>query len=279
MLTCHLMGGLGNQLFQIFATISNSIRNKQRFTFLHSEYLGMNTGDTIRSTYWNNLFVRLKPFLSNYLPQPMNIIREKSFNYKQLIVPTEGNNCIYGYFQSYKYFEDNYETICKMIDIQGLKNDYPVSENTISMHFRIGDYKKVQHYHPILTYEYYKNSISHIVNKSADSNEGKTPVYTILYFCENQDIDDVDIILNRLKTDLPTIVFTKASNDIADWGQMLTMSNCQHNIIANSSFSWWGAYFNNNPNKIVCYPSTWFGKCAGNNTCDLCPTEWKRIDM
>jgi hypothetical protein len=251
------MGGLGNQLFQIFATISNAIRTKQRFTFLYSESLGAN-GDTIRSTYWKNLFVRLKPFLTNFLPQPMNIIREESFCYKQPNVPTEGNNCIVGYFQSYKYFEDNYETICKMIGIQ----------NTISLHFRIGDYKKVQHFHPIMPFEYYTNSISHILCESTESYDGTTPTYKILYFCENQDIDDVDIILDRLKTEYPTIVFTKASNDIADWGQMLTMSNCQHNIIANSSFSWWGAYFNNNPNKIVCYPSTWFGECAGNNTID-----------
>ena len=273
MLTCHLMGGLGNQLFQIFATISNAIRTKQRFTFLYSESLGAN-GDTIRRTYWNTLFVRLKPFLTNFLPQPMNIIREESFRYKQPLVPTEGNNCIFGYFQSYKYFEENYDTICKMIGIQGLKTNYPVQEHTISMHFRIGDYKKVQHFHPILPYEYYRNSITNILSESAIDG-----IYTILYFCENQDIDDVDIIINRLKKDYPTIVFTKASNDIPDWGQMLTMSNCQHNIIANSSFSWWGAYFNNNPNKIVCYPSIWFGECAGNNTCDLCPPEWKRIEL
>lgn len=277
MLTCHLMGGLGNQLFQIFATISNAIRTKQRFTFLYSESLGSN-GDTIRSTYWSNLFVRLKPFLTNSLPHPMNIVREESFRYKQPNVSTEGNNCIFGYFQSYKYFEDNYETICKMIGIKNLKNNYLVAENTISMHFRIGDYKKIQNFHPIMTYEYYRNSITHILNESTDSYDGVGPLYTILYFCENQDMDDVDIILNRLKIDYPTIVFTRASNDVPDWGQMLTMSNCQHNIIANSSFSWWGAYFNNNPNKIVCYPNIWFGECAGNNTCDLCPCEWKCID-
>jgi hypothetical protein len=270
------MGGLGNQLFQIFATISNSIRTKQRFTFLYSESLGAN-GDTIRSTYWNNLFARLKPFLINSLPHPMNIIREESFRHKQPLVPTEGNNCIFGYFQSYKYFEENYDTICKMIGIQGLKTNYPVQEHTISMHFRIGDYKKVQHFHPILPYEYYRKSIAHIVSESTDSYDGIGPVYKILYFCENQDICDVDIIVNQLKADYPSIIFTKASNDIPDWVQMLTMSNCQHNIIANSSFSWWGAYFNNNHNKIVCYPSIWFGEIAGNNTSDLCPPKWKCI--
>jgi len=207
----------------------------------------------------------------------MNIIREESFRYKQPLVPTEGNNCIFGYFQSYKYFEENYDTICKMIGIQGLKNNFPVAEHTISMHFRIGDYKKVQNFHPIMKYEYYRKSIAHILSESTDSYDGIGPVYKILYFCENQDICDVDIIVNQLKADYPSIIFTKASNDIPDWVQILAMSNCQHNIIANSSFSWWGAYFNNNPNKIVCYPNIWFGECAGNNTSDLCPPTWKRI--
>jgi hypothetical protein len=275
MLTCNLMGGLGNQLFQIFATISNAIRTKQRFVFLYTETIG--TPDvTIRNTYWNTIFGRLKPFLVDFLPQSLNIIREESFRYKQPIVPSYGDNCINGYFQSYKYFEDNYETICKMIGIQTLKADYPVKEHTISMHFRIGDYKNIQHYHPIMPYEYYRNSLDYIMNETAN-REDNMPRYTILYFCENQDIDDVDIIVNQLKTDYPSIVFKKASNKISDWSQLLTMSNCEHNIIANSSFSWWGAYFNNNANKIVCHPPIWFGECAGHNTCDLCPSEWKCI--
>jgi hypothetical protein len=53
------------------------------------------------------------------------------------------------------------------------------------------------------------------------------------------------------------------------------MSCCNYNIIANSSFSWWGAYLNTNPNKIVCYPKTWF--VNNTDTSDLCPLEWKKI--
>ncbi|MFM8313149.1 MAG: alpha-1,2-fucosyltransferase [Deltaproteobacteria bacterium] len=60
---------------------------------------------------------------------------------------------------------------------------------------------------------------------------------------------------------------------------MLLMSVCKDNIIANSSFSWWGAYFNSNPNKIVTYPSKWFGPIAGHDTRDLCPPEWNKINV
>ena len=60
------------------------------------------------------------------------------------------------------------------------------------------------------------------------------------------------------------------------------MSNCEHNIIANSSFSWWGAYFNTNKDQYnerrVLYPEIWFGPTANNNTKDLCPPDWVKIN-
>ena len=60
---------------------------------------------------------------------------------------------------------------------------------------------------------------------------------------------------------------------------MVLMSCCEHNIIANSSFSWWGAYFNDNPEKIVCYPSVWFGpKLQNKKTEDMFPKDWKKIN-
>jgi hypothetical protein len=59
---------------------------------------------------------------------------------------------------------------------------------------------------------------------------------------------------------------------------MLLMSVCDHNIIANSTFSWWGAYLNQNPSKIVCYPGTWFGPALKHDTRDLFPTDWVKMN-
>ncbi len=75
-----------------------------------------------------------------------------------------------------------------------------------------------------------------------------------MYFCEEQDINMVNNIIIKLKQFFPELIFTKIDSKYLDGEQLLIMSLCQHNIIANSSFSWWGAYFNQNKEKKVYYP-------------------------
>jgi len=282
MITCNLMGGLGNQIFQIFATISYGIKSGNQFKFLALQKLGGGS-TTIRYTFWESFFSNLKPFLINELPLNIEVVRENGFPYN--IIPIskliKKDVMLYGYFQSYKYFHDNYNVICRIIGIEKMKeqllqktnlaNDYLV--NTISMHFRIGDYKKIQQFHPLATYSFYERAVTHI--KKINSNQS----FNIMYFCEDVDIEDVLIIINKLSSKFPDYSFIRGTNSLEDWEQMLLMSCCHHNIIANSSFSWWSAYFNSNPNKIVCYPSVWFGEIANNDTRDLCPPEWVKIQV
>ena len=280
MITCNLMGGLGNQLFQIFTTISCAINMRQKFAFIDIDKLG--GGQTIiRPTYWDNFLSKLKIFTTKIFPK-MLVVKENGFRYNPLnLLQYQGQNlCLYGYFQSYKYFAHNYQVICRMIGLEEIKQKVVPRANlnqdyldtTISIHFRLGDYKKIQHYHPIMTFEYYKNAISFIQTKDP-------LIQNILYFCEEEDILEVNETIKKLKEVLPDTTFIRASVDLSDWEQMIIMSCCKHNVIANSSFSWWGAYFNTNPNKIVCHPSVWFGKAAGNDTSDLCPEEWNKIHV
>jgi hypothetical protein len=279
MITCNLMGGLGNQLFQIFATISYAIKSRNQFRFKNEETLGGGS-TTIRNTYWNSFLSKLKSFLIVNIPQPIHVIRENGFTFKELpICEMKDRDClIFGYFQSYKYFHENYEMIIRIIGLEKqkefllqklkLNNDY--LKNCVSMHFRLGDYKHLQQYHPLLPYKYYLKSLRFIKNTTND-------LYTILYFCEDIDIDDVLETINKLKEEFPNYKFIRGVNTLADWEQMLLMSCCHHNIIANSSFSWWGAYFNSWSDKIICYPPIWFGTAANHDTKDLCPPEWNRI--
>lgn len=279
MITCNLMGGLGNQIFQIFATISYAIKSKSQFKFMNVDSLGGGS-TTVRNTYWNTFFSNMRPFLMLSMPA-VTVIRESGFPYNELPVREMINKdvLIYGYFQSYKYFQANYNVICRMIGINKMKetlllkldlsNDY--MENTISMHFRIGDYKKIQEYHPLATYGYYERSLQYL------QTQNPTKRFNVLFFCEDVDYDEVAVLINKLSAKFSSYNFRRAINTLSDWEQMLLMSCCHHNIIANSSFSWWGAYFNAFADKRVCYPSAWFGPAARNDTRDLCPGDWIKI--
>jgi hypothetical protein len=280
------MGGLGNQLFQIFTVISYAIKYKHMIKFINAEILG--TGKkTKRKTYWNDFLFRLSGFLMDEYPHFDIIYKEEKFSFEEIpqgyLKETRNTNILlHGYFQSYKYFHKNYYLIIRMLNIAEVRLDvleevlknYHTNEflkNCISMHFRLGDYKKLSEYHPIMSTEYYKKSLEHIIEKL-----DYTP--NVLYFCEDQDIEDVNKTIQLLKNDFPTVEFERASNQLDDWKQMLLMSCCNHNIIANSSFSWWGAYLNENTKKIVCYPSNWFGpKMENTDTTDLFLPEWNKI--
>jgi hypothetical protein len=267
------MGGLGNQLFQIFATISYAIKYKQSFGFLYTD----NLGD--RPTYWNNFFGSLKVFTTTVRPQ-LNIIREgNDFRYHEIPGPCENKHTtLIGYFQSYKYFETYCNTLFRLIRLDDQKNAIKKKynhnyDNLVSMHFRLGDYKYKQEYHPLMKFEYYKNSIQYI------SNATNNDKLKILYFCEQEDADIVQMIIDRLQVYFPDCRFVKIDHGIFDWEQILMMSLCHHNIIANSSFSWWGAYFNSHEDKIICYPDLWFGpSLADKDVQDLFPDKWNKIN-
>jgi hypothetical protein len=316
-----LQGGLGNQLFQIFTTIAYAQDNKIPFYF--SGKYELQAGEsTIRHTYWNTFLSALTPFIksldnrtdlsalntsllesfsqSGYKERKVLYIREKEFAYNALPKPYGSNTTdklLYGYFQSAKYFDHHRESLFQMIQLSDIKDKvlekYPQykylknpSNNTISMHFRLGDYKKLQGYHPVLPKEYYLNAILYIKkslsslktnNINLESNSLK-----IIYFCEDreEDIEDIAKIIQYLQSHVnKNIAFEKINISLEDWEQMIIMSLCSCNIIANSTFSWWGAYLNGHRNfdNIVCYPKTWFGIKAKHNIKDMFLDNWIQI--
>ena len=289
MISCKLQGGLGNQLFQIFTTISYALKYSKSFFFLNNHQLGNGENNsTIRYTYWETFLSNLKPFLKNKedIPQLLYII-EKEFNYVELPENLDKihGTLLVGYFQSPLYFDKYKEIIYKMIKMDlkkmVIKNKTRIdfdNKNVISMHFRLGDYKKYPETYHILNENYYIKSLELIIDdiKSYDRIQKEL---LILYFCESDDLKDVEDTIKNIQPKFPLLTFKRANALLEDWEQMLLMSLCSHNIIANSTFSWWGAYLNNNPTKIVCYPETWFGEKVKHNIKDLFPEEWVPISL
>lgn len=277
MVTIHVMGGLGNQLFQVFNLISYTIDNKVPFYFEKQQQERVD-----RPFYWDNFLKSLTTFIKPSMNQ-LPIYRDPAFHFTPIPCYQEiGKDFrFFGYFQSYKYFENNYESIYKLLRIEKQKQDIIEKygniynfKDSICLHFRIGDYKNIQEHHPIVNIEYYKNALQYIIDKTKKDN------WKILYFYEEQDREQIINNIEKIRADFVNIEFIPIDTNIPDYEQILCMSQCSHNIIANSSFSWWGAYFNNNKEKIICYPNpdNWFGPSQGNkNMNDMFPVKWNKI--
>ena len=300
MITVLINGGLGNQLFQVFATLAAALRNDDTCYFLHTP----RDASGKRTTYWNSIFHNLRTMtvlpmnaiVQRFMQLPVH--QESGFSYTKLPSKTAMNSTplkLVGYFQSEKYFADVRDQIYSKIQLieqqDGIKSMFEDSSwfscgaVTIAMHFRIGDYAHIQEAHPILPLEYYRRALQHIVSNVPSSHlyaTDSSPVkFNVLIF--NQACDNAVILdhMRELKAD-PVFAkrcrFHKVPDMFEDWKQMLLMSVCNHNIVANSTFSWWGAYFNQNPDKMVCYPSTWFGPALKkHDTRDLFPADWVKI--
>ena len=274
MISVDIMGGLGNQLFQIMTAFAYSKKYRNPLIIKRESH---SPSCTYRNVYWNNFLEGLQKYLINRnidLP----IYNEKSFEYNELPKISENDDIkLSGYFQSYKYFDEYKSEFLTEIDWCAKKNEVKSKitdvnlDDMVSLHFRIGDFKNLEN-HPIMPMEYYINAIKYI--EARESN------VKILYICEEDDKDFVIYnYINKLRTIFEKITFVQTKNKLEDWEQMIAMSLCKHHIIANSTFSWWSAYLadyndNDNDKKLVCYPDIWFNSTLINNMMDLFPGHW-----
>lgn len=288
-----LMGGLGNQLFQIFFCLAYARYNNYSCIFPYSGFI---EEGIVRNTYWENFLQPLKVYTT--YDDTVEIIQQRNaelysfpkyhedrykYNY-QIDINGYSNIQFVGFFQSYKYFQSEFGNLCKIINLSqhqaSVFEEYRIyfSDDfvTISMHFRLADYKHQQDRHPVLKYEYYENALKHLLYKIQNQQNN----IRVLYFCESEDINYVETVIERLTNNVNrvysgSIEYVKVHDNIEDWKQLLLMSLAEHNIIANSSFSWWAAYFNQNLNKVVIYPLTWFGPSLANILpVDMFPAQW-----
>jgi hypothetical protein len=255
-------GGLGNQLFQIFHLLAYCKKYNKQFSFSNKKILLGN-----RFTYWDTFLIALQPYLvdDENICQLREIIQD-SFCYQEY--PDLGDDFQFvGHFQSPLFFESYKEDIFTLLNFRHLQENIQYDENidfekTTSLHFRIGDYKNFPDYHPILNIEYYIECLRRLQEEDKNMN--------VLYFYEREDQDVIFEKINVLKSTFPSFSFSSGIDEKEDWEQLLMMSKCKHHIIANSSFSWWAAYFNQKKGKTF-YPSIWFGIQCYENVSDLFP--------
>lgn len=247
MITCKLQGGLGNLMFQIATTYSLALDNNDEccFNFNNTHFVHQHP-----SIYLDNIFSKI-----NTTPEENinNFYTEPNFSYNE--IPYQENMCLTGYFQSEKYFKHNKKNILDLFDLDKCSYDTDILDgDTVSLHIRRGDYLGVQDHHPVCSLDYYKDALS----------EFKDNDYKFIVFS-----DDTDWCKQNFKEDFLFVENKEPQEDL--W----LMSKCNHNIIANSSFSWWGAWLNQNKSKKVIAPKKWFGKALSNyNTNDLYSKEW-----
>ena len=202
--TIEIMGGLGNQLFQVCALIAYSIRTKTPFFF---ENKPITCGDR-KKYYWDTpLLNRLKGFIRPPLhPKQQVLYKEPFFHYTPIPQVNKVNRVnnikLVGYFQSAKYFQDYKDVIFRMLKLketqQYIKEKIspylPTTEfsNIVSLHFRVGDYAHQPHNHPLMPIDYYEKALEQLLN---DDKNGKKDWF-ILYFCEENDINYVNEKIN-----------------------------------------------------------------------------------
>lgn len=262
--TITLQGGLGNYMFQIAAAHAYGLKHNKK------PVLTINDSVVIHkplNTYKDNVLSNV--IFSDSKSGNFFAYNEEGFHYAE-IPKIEGNVILNGYFQSEKYFKDYSEDIKKLFSYpkeiaEKILNKlvdsgiYSSHINTCSIHIRRGDYLNSPNHHPAQNMNYYMKAIKKMPKDS---------VFIVFS-------DDIEWCKSNFP-DLPEkFKFIEGGKDFED---LFMMSMCKNNIICNSTFSWWAAWLNNNPNKTVVVPEKWFGPAyAHYNTQDLYCENWIKI--
>jgi len=283
MIIIKIKGGLGNQLFQYafarFLSLQKDIEVKI------DNGINTNKNDTYRQYSLNNFNITLslasrEEVLKAKYPlgiiskiwriTKIKILKVHNVGWNKNIINSK-ESYMDGYWQSYKYLDPIRSILLKEISLkEPIKNKYKELLNqisntdSVSIHIRRGDYvndPKTKAAHYTFGLEYYQEAVKIIA--------GKIPAPTFFVFS-----DDIEWVKKNFKSIFPTIYVSNAQ--IKDHEELMIMCECKNNIIANSSFSFWGAWLNKNPNKIVIAPKKW-NNIYPKKYKDLLPKEWIQI--
>lgn len=284
MLIIQLTGGLGNQMFQYAAGKAQALRLNTDLYLDKTHFLTTPLGKVNLRQYELSQFSFNQKFkhpnfhwIKKYLK-----VKQVYNGFKTYIDPHVHFNAdffkisdktyIEGFFQSEKYFNDYSSEIRSDFKFknppQGLNLELfnkIQSLNAISVHVRRGDYvnnPETLKSHGICGLDYYQNAVELIVSKVEKP-------YFFLFS------DEPEWVQQNLKLDYPYEVISHNKGE-SSFEDMRLMSVCKHNIVANSSFSWWGAWLNNNFNKTIIAPKSWFINPDWDSK-DIIPDSWIKI--
>ena len=291
MIISKLSGGLGNQMFQYAIGRHLAMKNNSALRLDTSgfRYYKLRNYDLSCFNIQENIATLedlshvllpsdtpvhkvgryLKAKIANH--RPIQYIKEQKIDFYPEILTLGDNTYLDGYWQSEKYFSDITGVIRDEFTVKN-KPD-PINESyleeiknceSVSVHVRRGDYvfnPTANQVHGFLGLGYYQKAMKTVLEK-IDS-----PRFFIFS-------DDPEWVEGNIGINVPTTCIKH--NSIKSYEDMRLMSTCKHHIIANSSFSWWGAWLASNEDKIVIGPSRWF-RNSNYNDLDRMPENWLRI--
>lgn len=286
-----LIGGLGNQFFQYALGRAISIRNN---TILKLDISGFdiyklrqyslrhfNIVENIASAEDVARFRQTRPrrlinFVSGLgvLPDSFRFttITESGFSFCPQVLEARENVYLDGYWQSEKYFKEIGDVIRREFTVK--YNADPINEevgqsirdtDSVCLHVRRGDYASnpdINKIYKLCTPEYYQTAVGKLTEALA------APHFFVFS-------DDQQWARENLKIDHP-VTFVGHNGASKDYEDLRLMSLCKHYVIANSSFSWWGAWLGSHPSKLVFAPKAWF-QTQQHDTRDLIPDSWYMI--
>jgi Glycosyl transferase family 11 len=276
------MGGLGNQMFQYATGRALAIRHGTELVLDLSYLADQPRGDFQRHFELDCFHIvgkrATKPVDGGRVRRLVRLGRSNAFRrlsergvpFQPAVVESPDNTLLVGYWQSEKYFKDEEAQIrqdfafAARLSPEKSELEETIGENAVSVHIRRGDY--VSHaaankFHGLLGLEYYERAAALITDRTTD------PHFFVIS-------DDPAWCRTHIK--LPGVTTFVGDTPGPGHEDMQLMSLCRHHIIANSSFSWWGAWLNARDDKIVVAPRRWFTD-ESRDTRDLVPESWIRL--
>jgi hypothetical protein len=289
------MGGLGNQMFQYAAARALAL-DKNTWVYLDPSFLYEDSKGRwtqrqyelgvfniqykfersgrirfLRALAHNSRWKRLSN--AGWWPLPYRSFYEQGQQFHPELAAYPKNTYLHGYFQSEKYFLHHEDIIRK--DFAFLEEAKDKNAETlkrirdtfsISLHVRRGDYVTLaaaSAFHGLMGLDYYQAGVDHILK-----DESRSPEFFIFS-------DDPAWVKENLKVPGPA-TYVDWNSGKSSFEDMRLMSNCKHHVIANSSFSWWGAWLNPSKEKKVVAPKQWFQDPKSQDN-DVIPETWTRL--